>query len=96
MSARTLLRIGAVAVILGVIIFYIADSFHGGHEPDNLVVTLPQYAANTHWVTVHLGQFIGQFLVAIGVVALYRSITVGPGAALALLGFFTTLVSIST
>jgi hypothetical protein len=96
MLEKTLLKIGAVSVILGVIIFYIAGTFHGGHEPHNLVVTLPQYSANTNWVTVHLGQFVGQFLVVIGIVALYRSITVGPSAALALLGFFTTLVSIST
>jgi hypothetical protein len=96
MLESTLLRIGAVSVILGVVIFSVAGIFHGGHEPHNLVVTLPQYSGNPKWLAVHLGQFIGQFLVVIGLVALYRSLTVGPSAALAFLGFVTTLVSFST
>ena len=96
MSERVLLKIGAICVILGVIVFAVAGSFHGGHEPHNLIVTLPQYAANNNWMTVHLAQFVGQFLAAIGLVALYRSINDGPAAGLAQFGFFTTLVSIST
>lgn len=54
MLEKTLLTIGAVSIILGVIIFYIAGTFHSGHEPNNLVV--PQYSANTNWVTVHLAR----------------------------------------
>ncbi len=96
MAEKTLLKIGAVCAILGVLVFLVAGAFHGGHEPHNLAVSLPQYSANTNWVTVHLAQFVGLFLVAIGLVALYRSLTTGPSAALALLGFFATLVSIST
>ena len=46
-------------------------------------------------LTAHLGQFAGQFLGAIGLVALSRSIPTEPAAAFALLGFFTTLTSIS-
>jgi len=42
MSERILLKIGAICVILGVIVFAVAGSFHGGHEPHNLIVTLPQ------------------------------------------------------
>ena len=57
MVERTLLCIGAVSIILGVIIFSVSGAFHGGHQPDDLVATLPQYAANANWIVVHLGQF---------------------------------------
>ncbi len=95
MVERSLLRIGAVSIILGVIIFSVSGAFHGGHQPDDLVATLPQYATNANWILVHLGQFLGLFLVVCGVVGLYRSITLGPGAALAQLGFVAAVVAIS-
>jgi len=90
----TLLRIGAVSIILGVIIFSVSGAFHGGHQPDDLVATLSQYATNANWILVHLGQFLGLFLVVSGLVGLYRSITFGPGAALAQLGFVAAVVGI--
>ena len=90
-----LLRIGAVSIILGVIISGVSGAFHGGHQPHDLVVTLPQYATNANWIVVHLGQFLGQLLVVGGLVGLYRSITLGPGAALAQLGFVAAVVAIS-
>ncbi len=95
MLERPLLRIGAVSIILGVIISGVFGSFHGGHQPHDLVVTLPQYATNANWIVVHLGQFLGQLLVVGGLVGLYRSITLGPGAALAQLGFVAAVVAIS-
>ena len=95
MVERTLLRIGAVSIILGVIIFSVSGAFHGGHQPDDLVATLPQYATNANWIVVHLGQFFGLLLVVGGLVGLYRSITLGPGAAMAQLGFVAAVVAIS-
>ena len=94
MVEGTLLRIGAVSIILGVIFFSVSGAFHGGHQPDDLVATLPQYATNANWIMVHLGQFLGLFLVVAGLVGLYRSITLGPGAALAQLGFVAAVVGI--
>ncbi len=94
MVERTLLRIGPVSVVLGVIIFSVSGAFHGGHQPDDLVATLPQYATNGNWIVVHLGQFLGQLLVVGGLVGLYRSITLGPGAALAQLGFVAAVIGI--
>lgn len=93
---KTLLKVGAVSVIAGAFIFSIAGAFHGGHQPHDLAASLPEYSGNSNWLAVHLGQFVGQFFVVLGVVALYRSISVGPSSALALLGFVTTLVSLST
>ena len=94
MLERPLLRIGAISIILGVVISGVSDAFHGGHQPHDLVVTLPQYATNANWIVVHLVQFLGRLLVVGGLVGLYRSITFGPGAALVQLGFVTAIVAI--
>ncbi len=64
------LRIGAVSIILGVIVSSVSELFHGGHQPHDLVVTLPQYAANANWIVVHLVQFLGRLLVVGGLVGL--------------------------
>jgi hypothetical protein len=90
---RSLLRIGAVSATLGVITSFVADAFHGGHDPANLEATLPEYAANANWEVVHIGQFLGYALVLVGLVALHRSIAEGYGAALARLGYLTAVVA---
>ena len=93
MVERTLLRIGAVSATLGVITLFVADAFHGGHNPDDLEAVLPEYAANANWEVVHTGQFLGYALVLVGLVALHRSIAEGRGAALARLGYVTAVVA---
>jgi hypothetical protein len=90
---RTLLRIGAVSATLGVITIFVADTFHGGHDPADLEAVLPEYAANANWEVVHIGQFLGYALVLVGLVALHRSIVERRGAALARLGYVTAVVA---
>jgi hypothetical protein len=90
---RTLLRIGAVSTVLGIITLFVAEAFHSGHNPADLEATLPEYAANTNWEVVHIGQFLGYALVLVGLVALYRSIMEGRGAALARLGYVSAVVA---
>ncbi len=93
MVERTLLRIGAVSATLGVITLFVADAFHGGHNPADLEATLPEYASNANWEAVHIGQFLGYVLVFGALVALYRSMAEGRGAALARLGYVTAVVA---
>ena len=93
MGERALLRIGAVSAALGVITLFVADAFHGGHDPADLEATLPEYAANANWEVVHIGQFLGYALILISLVALYRSITEGRGVALARLGYVVVLLA---
>lgn len=95
MLEHSLLRIGAVSIIFGIIISGVSDAIHGGHQPHDLVVTLPQYAANPNWIVVHLVQFFGRLLVVGGLVGLYRSITMGAGGALSQLGIVAAVVGIS-
>ncbi len=88
-----MLRIGAVSAPLGVITLFVADAFHGGHDPADLEATLPEYASNANWEAVHVGQFLRYVLVFVGLVALYRSIAEGRGAALARLGYVTAVLA---
>ena len=93
MVKQTLLRIGAVSAPFGVITLFVADAFHGGHDPADLEAVLPEYAANANWEVLHIGQFLGYVLVLVGLVALHRSIAEGRGAALAGLGYVTAVVA---
>ena len=91
-----MLRIGAVSAIVGVVTLFVADAFHGGHDPANLGAILPEYAANANWEIVHIGQFLGFALVLVVLVALQHSIAEGRGAALARLGYVTAVVATAT
>src|SRR5215216_1214852 len=92
-AERTLLRIGAVSAMLGIITIFVANAFHGGNHPDDLEIVLPQYAVNANWEVVHIGQFLGYTLVFVALVALYRSIAEGRGAELARLGYVTAILA---
>jgi len=76
---RPLLRMGAVSMVLGLLLDISVGFFdvHGGAPPDVLRAVLPRIAANDYWMVVHLAQFVGNVLLLVGFVALYRSITQG-------------------
>ncbi len=93
MVEQTLLRIGAVSAPFGIIALFIAEAFHGGHDPADLEAVLPEYAANPNWEVVHIGQLLGYVLVLVGLIALQRSIKEGRGAALARLGYVSAVVA---
>ncbi len=94
-AERVLLRIGAVSPLLGLLIIFVADVFHGGHRPADLQATLPVYAANPYWELVHIAQLLGYLLLLPGFAALQRSIGEGASAALARLGFVVAVVALA-
>jgi len=94
MPERTLLRIGAVSAILGAILLVVANILHPRtSDIDDTEAMLQLIADSSIWVTDHLGLAIAFLLVLGGLVAVYRSITAEPGAALARLGFAGALLS---
>jgi hypothetical protein len=89
MSERLTSRIGAVALPLGIILFFVSTSFHPSREDpmDNRAVFM-EYAQSDSWIAVHLVQYFAVLLIIGGLVALYYSITAerGAGAGLARFG----------
>ena len=93
----TLLRLGATGAVLGIVLFFVATALHPGHNPANLQATLPEYAASSGWLAVHVGQFAGIALAMGGLVALSRSLVPDRplSAALARLGLVAALVAVA-
>jgi hypothetical protein len=98
LTDRALLLMGAVSIVLGTLISNVAGFFHGGGaHPEDLAASLPAFAANANWEVVHLAQFVGDALLLVGFLALYRSIIAvagtGASAALARMGFVIAVVA---
>src|SRR5437879_12003351 len=94
MPERTLTRIGAAAAVLGSVRGLRSSVLHPRvSAPANTNAFLRQVAESTIWVGDHVGIIFAMLLVTGGLVAVYRSITSGPGAAWARLGFAAALVS---
>jgi hypothetical protein len=59
-TSRSLARLGAVAAIVGAVIFFVSSLPHpSASAPGDLLAALAEYAASPHWVGIHLGQFAG-------------------------------------
>ena len=94
MQDRALLRIGVVLLFAGVVlptIFFLA--LHPKvADPSDTEAILQSIVDSPGWAGVHVAILAGVFLLIGGLLALYRSITAEPGAALARLGFAAALV----
>jgi hypothetical protein len=92
---RALLRIGAVAGILGVLLQIITDQLHPAQaHPNDSAAAFAEYARSDIWVSVHIGQFLGTLLIVVALIALARSAVRQPGTAgaLAVVGALTAVV----
>lgn len=93
MKDRTLLRIGAVLLIAGVVLTFSGGALHPlVPDPGDTAVILQSIVDSPSWAGLHVAILTGGFLMIVSLLALYRSITEEPGAALARLGFATALV----
>ncbi len=98
MQERTLLRIGAVSLIVGIVLFSLAlfvgiVLIHGGPgDSDDTRANLQAIADSPLWMGVNLVGLAALLLFVGGLQALSRSITKEPGAALARLGFTAALL----
>src|SRR3989475_6215455 len=94
MQDRTFNAMGAAAAVVGAVFgfgsIFLPPLCNGA---GNTKAFLRQVAESTIWVGDHVGIIFAMLLVTGGLVAVYRSITSGPGAAWARLGFAAALVS---
>jgi hypothetical protein len=82
---RPLLRIGATAGVLGVILQIATDQLHPAHaHPNDSAAAFAEYARSGIWVSVHIGQFLGTLLIVLALIALARTAARQPGTAGAL------------
>ena len=94
-SDRSLLRIAAVAIPVGLVLQIAMETLHPSKaDPNDSVAAFQEYAASTTWTIVHIGQFFAALLVALGLVALARSLSREGGVpgALAVIGGATTIL----
>ena len=96
MQERTLLRIGAVSLIVGFVLTIVHAALLVVDAPlsvpGDTEVILQSIADSSIWAGIHILTLVTFLLGVGGLLALYRSITVEPGAALAQLGFAAALM----
>lgn len=79
---RTVYRMGAISLALGVIALDLLNFIHPHEQnPNDFPAVFAEYAASTHWVMLHMGQMIAGLLVLIlGMMAIHRSLIAASGA----------------
>ncbi len=74
-------RIGAPMLLLSIPVLVVAEYFHPHKEdPMDFPAVFTEYAHSRIWTTVHLAEYSGFLLLLGGLVALYYSLSVRPGA----------------
>jgi hypothetical protein len=92
---RAVLRIGAVAGVAGIAVQVAMGFLHPSHaDPNNSLDAFEEYSHSTTWTDVHIGQFLGTFLIALSLIALARVLARqrGVAGALAILGTVTAVM----
>ena len=79
---RTYLRVSAIVLFLGELLFGIAGNLHPAHElPNNHAAVFAEYASSTNWTLVHLGQFAGMLVIIAGLLVLFQALNIRSGIA---------------
>ena len=74
----------------------VATSLHPlDADPGDPVAAFTEYAADDRWVTTHLGQFFGVFLIAGGLIALYDTLAGERAGWIARFGLFAAVASVA-
>src|SRR3712207_6443744 len=95
---RTMLRMGSIAFLAGMVIFLVSTILHPGREdPTNHPLVFAEYAEDDLWIASHIGQFAGGMLAfAGGFIALFRLLSrseSGIASALAWMGLAATIAA---
>jgi len=79
---RQQLRVAAVLLFVGEVIFGVAGYLHPAHEPANShTAVFTEYANSANWTMVHLGQFAGMLVIVAGLLVLFRALNIHSGIA---------------
>ena len=92
---RALLRIGAISGFTGIAVQVAMNFLHPAHaDPNNSLDAFEEYSHSTSWTDVHIGQFLGTFLIALSLIALARALSRQRGlpGALAIVGAVTAIM----
>jgi hypothetical protein len=77
MTDRTLLRLSATLLFVGIVLSVLVGALHPAHEnPNNHPAVFAEYAASANWTAVHLGQFVGWVVIIAGLLVLYFALNV--------------------
>jgi hypothetical protein len=77
---RAFLRVSAVVLFVGELLFGVTGYLHPAHEPANShAAVFAEYASSTNWTLVHLGQFAGMLVIIAGLLALFMALNVRSG-----------------
>jgi len=92
---RSLLRLGAVTIVLGLVLQLVMGLLHPSRaDPNDSAAAFAEYARSNAWTDIHIGQFAGTLLIVIGLVAVSRHLTrqVGAAGAAAVVGGLTAVL----
>jgi hypothetical protein len=78
---RAALRLAAVILLLGALVFLAAGFLHPSREPaNNHAAVFIEYAGSAQWTNIHLGQFVGMLVMIAGLLVLFLALNVHLGA----------------
>jgi hypothetical protein len=82
MIDRTSLRLSAMLLLVGQLLYIVVSQFHTDREAaNNHPAVFAEYAGNEIWTAVHLGQFAGMAILLAGLLALFFALDVQAGTA---------------
>ncbi len=77
MADRTLLRLSATLLFVGVLFSFLVGLLHAASgTPNNHTAEFAVYADSADWTAVHLGQFIGIAVIIAGLLVLFLALNV--------------------
>ena len=93
MADRTLLRLSATLLFIGLLVYFVANFLHPHRElPNNDPAVFTEYANSAVWTAVHLGQFVGTAVLIAGLLVLFFALNVSQGTP-RWLGFFGAIAA---
>ncbi len=95
-SDRQVLRIGAIAAMLGPLVLFVSTLMHPLEaDPNDAAAAFTEYAADRLWVGTHLGQFLGMAIIVAALVMLSRSLEEGKAAAWSRIGLAGAIATLA-